>query len=86
MKFFSTRMPKRFMSVLKKPWRRKLPDVYNSLSKRPDRIQTSKLSRVEYAGYYRYRIGDYRAIYFVDDELAQVFVVAIAHRSEAYDW
>jgi mRNA interferase RelE/StbE len=36
-------------------------------------------------GYYRYRIGDYRVIYSVDDDLAQVFVVLIAHRSEAYE-
>jgi mRNA interferase RelE/StbE len=35
--------------------------------------------------HYRYRIGDYRVIYSVDDELFQVFVVAIAHRSEAYE-
>ena len=39
----------------------------------------------DYAGYYRYRIGDYRIIYSVDDELVQVFVMAIAHRSEAYE-
>jgi mRNA interferase RelE/StbE len=36
-------------------------------------------------GTYRYRIGDYRLIYSIDDELMQVLVVAIAHRSEAYE-
>ncbi|MEH2210204.1 type II toxin-antitoxin system RelE family toxin [Nostoc sp.] len=30
-------------------------------------------------------MGDYRVIYSVEDELVQVFVVAIAHRSEAYE-
>lgn len=39
----------------------------------------------DYAGYYRYRIGDYRVIYSVDDERVQVLVVVIAHRSEAYN-
>jgi len=37
-----------------------------------------------YAGYYRYRIGNYRVIYSVDDNVVQVFVVAIAHRSQSY--
>jgi len=39
----------------------------------------------DFAGYYRYRIGDYRIIYSVDDRSVQVLVVAIAHRSEVYD-
>lgn len=39
----------------------------------------------EYSGLYRYRIGDYRVIYSVEDEIVQVFVVAIAHRSQAYE-
>ncbi|MDP5018564.1 MAG: type II toxin-antitoxin system RelE/ParE family toxin [Dolichospermum sp.] len=37
-----------------------------------------------YSWYYRYRIGDYRLIYSIKDEVVQVFVVAIAHRSEVY--
>jgi mRNA interferase RelE/StbE len=40
----------------------------------------------ELAGYYRYRIGDYRVIYSIDDEIEQVFVVAIAHRGRAYEF
>ena len=46
----------------------------------------------DYAGYYRYRIGDYRVIYSIEDEVVRVFVVAItrsrfaiAHRSEVYE-
>ncbi|WP_257236473.1 type II toxin-antitoxin system RelE family toxin [Nostoc sp. 'Peltigera malacea cyanobiont' DB3992] len=29
-------------------------------------------------------MGDYRVIYSIDDEVVQVLVVAIAHRSEVY--
>jgi mRNA interferase RelE/StbE len=29
--------------------------------------------------------GDYRVIYSVDDDILQVFIVAIPHRSEAYE-
>ena len=44
-----------------------------------------KALKGDYAGYYRYRIGDYRVLYLVDGELVQVFVMAIAHRSEVYE-
>jgi mRNA interferase RelE/StbE len=37
------------------------------------------------AGRYRYRIGDYRILYLVKDELKVVFVTLIAHRSKVYD-
>jgi mRNA interferase RelE/StbE len=44
-----------------------------------------KALKGDYTGYYRYRIGDYRVIYSVDDTIVQVIVVAIAHRSEVYE-
>ncbi|WP_230966935.1 type II toxin-antitoxin system RelE family toxin [Nostoc sp. NZL] len=47
-------------------------------------IAPIKALKGDYAGYYRYRIGDYRVIYSIDDEVVQVLVVAIAHRSEVY--
>ncbi|MEG3977945.1 type II toxin-antitoxin system RelE/ParE family toxin [Microcoleus sp. herbarium8] len=44
-----------------------------------------KALKGDFVGYYRYGIGDYRVIYSIDDEVVQVFVMAIAHRSEAYE-
>jgi mRNA interferase RelE/StbE len=44
-----------------------------------------KALKGEYKGLYRYRIGDYRIIYSVEDDRVQVFVIAIAHRSQAYE-
>ena len=38
-----------------------------------------------YAGYYRYRVGDYRIVYSINDETMRVLVNTIAHRSEVYD-
>jgi mRNA-degrading endonuclease RelE of RelBE toxin-antitoxin system len=35
--------------------------------------------------FYRYRIGDYRVIYSINDQIARVLVVAIAHRDQAYE-
>ena len=33
---------------------------------------------------YRIRIGDYRALYRIDDKLKEVFIYRIKHRKEAY--
>ena len=37
------------------------------------------------AGRLRYRIGDWRVIYRIDDRASQVHVLVIAHRSEVYE-
>ncbi len=36
------------------------------------------------AGYYRYRLGDYRVVYAVNEQSAVVEIVMIAHRKDAY--
>ena len=64
---------------------KKIARCLQQLGQTPRSHPNIKTLKGEYIGYYRYRIGDYRVIYSVDDALAQVFVVAIAHRSEAYE-
>lgn len=34
---------------------------------------------------YRIRIGDYRVIYLIEDDVLKVFVVEIGHRKEIYE-
>ena len=34
---------------------------------------------------YRIRIGDYRAIYTIEDDILRVLVVKVAHRKEVYE-
>lgn len=36
------------------------------------------------AGYLRYRAGDWRVVYQVDEQAQEVIVTLIAHRSEVY--
>jgi mRNA interferase RelE/StbE len=64
---------------------KKIARCLQQLEQTPRLHPNIKALKGDYAGYYRYRIGDYRVIYSVDDELVQVFVVAIAHRSEVYE-
>ncbi|MEH2193575.1 MAG: type II toxin-antitoxin system RelE/ParE family toxin [Nostoc sp.] len=54
------------------------------MSKLPSRTLYIKVLKGDYAGYYRYRIGEYRVIYSIDEELVQIFIIAIAHRNEVY--
>ena len=38
----------------------------------------------EHAGYWRWRIGDYRVIARIEDERIVILVVRVAHRREVY--
>ena len=38
------------------------------------------------AGAYRYRVGDLRVVYTINDQSVTVSVVTIAKRSDVYDW
>ena len=62
---------------------KKIARCLRQLEKTPRSHPNIKALKGDYAGYYRYRIGDYRVIYSVDGELVQVFVVVIAHRSQS---
>ncbi|MEE3715485.1 type II toxin-antitoxin system RelE/ParE family toxin [Tumidithrix elongata RA019] len=64
---------------------KKIARCLQQLEQTPLSHPNIKALKGDLAGYYRYRIGDYRVIYSVEDKLVQVFVVAIAHRGEAYD-
>lgn len=38
----------------------------------------------ELGKYWKYRVGDYRVIVLIEDNVLRILVVRIAHRSEAY--
>lgn len=60
---------------------KKIARCLEQLEQTPRSHPNIKALKGDYAGYYRYRIGDYRVIYSIDDEVVQVFVVAIAVKS-----
>lgn len=64
---------------------KKIARCLQQLEQTPRSHPNIKALKGAFAGYYRYRIGDYRVIYSVDDGIVQVFVIAIVHRSEAYE-
>ena len=64
---------------------KKLARCFAVLEQTPSYHPNIKPLKDNYAGCYRYRAGDYRVVYYIDDEQSQVNIVTITHRSEAYE-
>ena len=64
---------------------KKIARCLEQLERDPRSHPNIKALKGNYSGYYRYRLGNYRVIYSIDDNVVQVLVVAIAHRGKAYD-
>jgi mRNA interferase RelE/StbE len=64
---------------------KKIARCLEQLEQTPYSHPNIKALKGDFAGYYRYRIGDYRVIYSIDDQQAQVMVVAISHRGKIYE-
>ena len=67
------------------PLARKLARCFAQLEKDPRHHPNIKPLIGSLAGRYRYRVGDYRVIYRIDDRQLAVAVLTIAHRSTAYE-
>ena len=64
---------------------KKIARCFEQLEQSPRYHPNIKPLKGDFAGYYRYRIGDYRVIYLVDEETNQILVNTIAHRREVYE-
>jgi mRNA interferase RelE/StbE len=62
----------------------KLDDCIDNLSQNPYNGSDVKKLKGNYLGYWRYRIGNYRVIYLVEEEKKNITIFLIAHRKEAY--
>ncbi len=58
--------------------------IYPRLRENPYFAPNIKRLKGNLSSIYRYRIGDYRLFYTIDSEKKLVFIVAIAHRRDAY--
>ncbi len=64
---------------------KKLDRCFEQLKVDPRNYPNIKPLKGELQSYYRYRVGDYRVIYQIDDDLKMVTIVLIAHRSKVYE-
>ncbi len=63
---------------------RRLDRCFEVLARDPHRHPNIKRLKGRLKGYYRYRVGDYRVIYRIDENQRLVIVALIVHRSDAY--
>jgi mRNA interferase RelE/StbE len=74
-----------FFAAAEPPLARKLARCFRQLEHEPRRHNNIKRLTGKLAGRLRYRLGDWRVIYRIDDDARQVHVLVIAHRSEVYE-
>ena len=75
----------RFYERCDKPIAKKLARCFQSLEKDPRQGNNVKPLKGKFAGAYRYRLGELRVVYTINDSAVTVFVITIAKRSDVYE-
>jgi len=73
-----------FYAAVDRPLARKLARCFTELEREPRRHNNIKRLSGKHAGLSRYRVGDWRVIFRIDDGENRVIVLSIANRREAY--
>ena len=64
---------------------KKIAKCLEVLEQTPSYHPNIKALKDDFAGYYRYRVGGYRVVYYIDEAEFVVIVTLIAHRSFVYE-
>ena len=64
---------------------KKLARCFERIEESPRFHPNIKALKGDYSGYYRYRVGDYRVVYSIDESTKIVNIIVIAHRSRVYE-
>ena len=64
---------------------KKLDRCFIHLANDPRRHNNIKPPKGRFSGYLRFRVGEFRVIYRIDDVSAQVVIIDIADRKDAYE-
>jgi mRNA interferase RelE/StbE len=75
----------KFFAKCNKDLAKKLARCFQNIEENPRFHPNIKPLKGNYLSYYRYRVGDYRVVYSIDDKIVFVNVILIAHRSKIYD-
>jgi mRNA interferase RelE/StbE len=62
----------------------KLARCFAALEQEPRAGNNVKPLKGQFSGAYRYRVGDLRVVYTINDASMTVFVITIANRKDAY--
>ena len=67
------------------PLRRKLKRCFDWLEQQPYSHPNIKALKGDFKGFYRFRVGDWRVIYRVNEQEHRVYISEIAHRRDIYE-
>jgi len=76
------RSAKKELAAVDPSMRQRIANAIDALASDPRPAGCTKMAGFEQA--WRIRIGDYRVVYEITDEVLLVLVVAVAHRREVY--
>jgi len=76
-----------FYARADQPLAKKLARCFSQLERDPRPSASNNIKRLtgEFAGLWRYRIGEWRVVYRIEIPKRQVQVLVIAHRREVYE-
>jgi mRNA interferase RelE/StbE len=80
-----SREAQRFYERCDKAVSKKLSRCFESLERDPRAGNNVKSLKGHLAGSYRYRLGDLRVVYTINDREVTVYVITIAKRSDVYE-
>jgi mRNA interferase RelE/StbE len=76
---------RRFYDKADRPLAQKLARCFQALRVNPrDHPNISQLHG-EFKGHFRFRVGNYRVVYAINDAAQRVIVITIGHRREVYE-
>jgi mRNA interferase RelE/StbE len=75
----------KFYRKADRPLAQKLARCFEQLEQEPRHHPNIKPLAGNFSGLYRYRVGDYRVVYRINEPQQVVLIVVIAHRSEVYE-
>jgi mRNA interferase RelE/StbE len=76
---------KQELKKLDKPVQKRVASfLLDRLARFDDPKQLGKALQGQYAGYWRYRVGDYRLICHLKNEELTIIVIEIGHRKDVY--
>lgn len=74
-----------FYKAVDQPLAKKLARCFAQLEREPRRHNNIKRLSGKLSGRLRYRVGQWRVIYRIDNQVSKVFILTIAHRREVYE-
>ena len=80
-----TRGARRFVEKADRKLQQRLRRAFDTIAENPRDHPNIRPLRGEFAGLWRYRLGDYRIVYEIRDDDQVVIILVIAQRGDVYD-